>query len=326
MSEPNVWLQPIVALEPGRPVPAVVGCEASLRAGATLDGDDLGACREILDAVGRQPTSGKLLLRDLPERTFRSGLGSRFRDLVRRYGIHETNVVLVLPDTLSGWEPIESDRVAADLRDQGFGLAIGGFGCRAGDLSLLERLPVDVLKVDARFASQVHRCRRKQAIVKSVLELGKELQLQVVLEGVSTLDELDAVYRLGATYVQGAAFSPPVTAARFAAAADSIREMRLDRRKGLEAPPKRTAVLLDRESAHELANLVAGMALLAEQMFDSIPEDNPLREDLKLISNAGVRAAELTQRLQEAVALPEPVAAESEFDALEPPRTASEIN
>jgi len=89
------------------------------------------------------------------------------------------------------------------LRDQGFGLSMDDFGTGFSSLSRLKDLPLTELKIDRSFVAQMVEDPNADAIVRSTIELGRNLGLHVVAEGVETTDQWDRLADLGCEAVQG---------------------------------------------------------------------------------------------------------------------------
>jgi diguanylate cyclase (GGDEF)-like protein/PAS domain S-box-containing protein len=98
------------------------------------------------------------------------------------------------------------------LRALGVRLAIDDFGTGYSSLNYLKRLPVDVLKIDRAFISQVATDSHDRALVDAVVNLGQALRLQTVAEGIETDDQWAMLRRLGCDYGQGFLFGRPTEA------------------------------------------------------------------------------------------------------------------
>jgi EAL domain-containing protein (putative c-di-GMP-specific phosphodiesterase class I) len=100
------------------------------------------------------------------------------------------------------------------LKAMGIRLAIDDFGTGYSSLAYLKHFPIDTLKIDRAFIVDLAAVEFDRAIVKAVMTLATALELDCVVEGVETQDQLDALRSIGCTSVQGYYFSRPVTAER----------------------------------------------------------------------------------------------------------------
>jgi EAL domain-containing protein (putative c-di-GMP-specific phosphodiesterase class I) len=100
--------------------------------------------------------------------------------------------------------------VLARLRLKGFGLSIDDFGTGYSSLAQLSQIPFTELKIDRGFVSGAHRQPRKRAVIEASLDLARKLELQVVAEGVETLEEWQLLAGLGCGIAQGHLIAHPV--------------------------------------------------------------------------------------------------------------------
>jgi len=104
----------------------------------------------------------------------------------------------------------------ARLRELGVRVSVDDFGTGYSSLSYLQRLPVDVLKIDRAFVkdldAQGMARTHARALAEAITGLGHSLGLKVLAEGVETEEQLDAVVGLGCDAVQGYYFSRPLAA------------------------------------------------------------------------------------------------------------------
>jgi CheY-like chemotaxis protein len=98
-----------------------------------------------------------------------------------------------------------------ELKALGVGLAIDDFGTGYSSLSYLRRFPVDQLKIDRSFVAGVATTGEDRAIAASVINLGHALGIQVVAEGVETVDQLEWLSVLGCDLAQGYNWSEPAS-------------------------------------------------------------------------------------------------------------------
>jgi len=90
------------------------------------------------------------------------------------------------------------------------GLEIDDFGTGYSSLSQLHLLPFDTLKIDRSFVHELGSGAEGNEIVRTILELARSLEMQIVAEGVETRDQLRMLAELGCNCVQGFYFSKPL--------------------------------------------------------------------------------------------------------------------
>jgi c-di-GMP-specific phosphodiesterase len=108
----------------------------------------------------------------------------------------------------------DPDRAAVtlrSLRDAGAGLALDDFGTGFSSLSYLTRLPFDTLKIDRYFVRTMAANEGSAKIVRSVIQLGQDLALEVVAEGVENGVMARALLELGCDYGQGYGYAPALS-------------------------------------------------------------------------------------------------------------------
>jgi EAL domain-containing protein (putative c-di-GMP-specific phosphodiesterase class I) len=108
-------------------------------------------------------------------------------------------------------EDIEEAILTLDaLQDLGVALAIDDFGTGYSSLNYLKRLPIDHVKVDRSFVSDIPRNVDDMAITAAVIAMAHQLNLSVVAEGVETREQLEFLSRHRCEFGQGYLFGPPL--------------------------------------------------------------------------------------------------------------------
>lgn len=115
---------------------------------------------------------------------------------------------------------LENDAVIMDkmnlLKECGLHIAIDDFGSGYSSLHLLKRMPIDILKIDKSFLDYDENMQEKDEIViRDVVELGKHLHMQIVMEGVETLGQTTFLESIGCDIAQGYYYGRPMPIEEF---------------------------------------------------------------------------------------------------------------
>lgn len=94
-------------------------------------------------------------------------------------------------------------------------MSLDDFGTGFASLTHLQRLPVDEINIDRSFVSELGKTRSGTAIVKSMIHLGRNMEIDVVAEGVETAKQAALLKELGCRFAQGYYYSKPLPAAQF---------------------------------------------------------------------------------------------------------------
>jgi EAL domain-containing protein (putative c-di-GMP-specific phosphodiesterase class I) len=135
------------------------------------------------------------------------------RDLLHRYELPARLLRLEITESTLMVDPAAALRVLRELRAMGLLLSIDDFGTGYSSLGYLKRLPIDEIKVDRSFVSEMTTSPDDALIVKSVVDLGHNLGMTVVAEGVEDEATLEALGALSCDIAQGYLLGRPGPAA-----------------------------------------------------------------------------------------------------------------
>jgi EAL domain-containing protein (putative c-di-GMP-specific phosphodiesterase class I) len=127
----------------------------------------------------------------------------RATEIVRNAGIHPSQITFELTEETAIGDLQQAETVMRTLRQHGFLLAIDDFGTGYASLTYLERLPVDMIKLDRLFVAKLTGDSRCDAILKAIVPLAHALEFRVIGEGVETQLQLDLLTDLGCDAIQG---------------------------------------------------------------------------------------------------------------------------
>jgi diguanylate cyclase (GGDEF)-like protein len=227
----SVHYQPMVSLDTGR----ICGMEALLRwnhpeRGVVTPGEFMAVAEEtgLVVPIGRWVLNEAC--RQLAEwhRTFsgspplsmsvnlsvrqiaQSDLVDSVREALEESGISPEMLKLEVTESVIVENPGSASTILADLKDLGVELYMDDFGTGYSSLSYLSQLPIDAIKIDRSFVSEMDALDKHFQLVRTVLTLARSLNLRAVAEGVTTEAQMLALRKMGCEQAQGFYFAPPL--------------------------------------------------------------------------------------------------------------------
>jgi diguanylate cyclase (GGDEF)-like protein len=254
----DVWYQPVIQLDTG----AVVSCEALLRWSHDQFGpispvefipvaESAGLIDQltwwVLETALVQAREWRHTFPDLnvavnlSARTLMSlDISDRVDQALRAAAMAPPTLTLELTESSAMADPQSSERALRDLQALGVNLSIDDYGTGFSSLSRLKHLPFHELKIDRSFVKEMIYDKGDEAIVRSTIELARNLGRTVTAEGVEDQATLQHLRSLGCHAAQGFFLARPLPApqceAWLLAASDALRITRLGERATRPAP------------------------------------------------------------------------------------------
>src|SRR6266478_1887729 len=154
-----------------------------------------------------------LSLRQLKQASFIA----RCRSVFRRHGVSPTCFELEVTETTLMTDPKRTIGLLNELYAMGLNLAIDDFGTGYSSLSALQQFPIGTLKIDQSFVRDAAVDSDDAAIVRTIIDMGKSLDLEVIAEGVEASDQLEFLRKHGCYYAQGRLFGDAMEAKKLLA-------------------------------------------------------------------------------------------------------------
>jgi EAL domain-containing protein (putative c-di-GMP-specific phosphodiesterase class I) len=167
------------------------------------------AARQLMDWHTRFPTDPPVsVMVNIPGRQFSEPeLIPSVQRILQETGLDAEHLHLEITETTAMADLERSVQTLHRLKDLGVHLHVDDFGTGYSSLSYLHRFPVDSLKVDRSFVTNLHERPENLAIVRTVVDLARSLGLSVVVEGIETEKQLAFIQGLGCDYGQGWLFA-----------------------------------------------------------------------------------------------------------------------
>jgi EAL domain-containing protein (putative c-di-GMP-specific phosphodiesterase class I) len=179
------------------------------------------SCRQMASWQARYGSDApsRVCVNISPLQLRQSGFVHEVASVLKETGLPGTSLCLELTESAVMEDPSFAAASFAALRELGVTVALDDFGTGYSSLALLRTLPVDLLKIDRSFLSELEQDGNAR-VVAAVVGLGQALGLDVVAEGVETREQVAELVRLGCPLAQGYLFSRPLSPGQLESLAD----------------------------------------------------------------------------------------------------------
>lgn len=130
--------------------------------------------------------------------------------LISKYGISSSMLTLELTESLFLDNPEELNRVMIGLQKLGFKLEVDDFGAGFSSLNMIRNITVDTIKIDKDFLDNEIATDKGKIVVNHTIDMAKDLNLQVIAEGVETKEHVDFLKSSRCDVAQGYYFAKPM--------------------------------------------------------------------------------------------------------------------
>ncbi|MGB8001576.1 MAG: EAL domain-containing protein [Anaerobacillus sp.] len=133
------------------------------------------------------------------------------KDTIERYELDPSLIELEVTESMTMENATRSSWMITSLRDLGVSISIDDFGTGHSSLSYLKDFSINQVKIDKSFIDELTHNVKSDQITSAIIAMSKQLNLQVIAEGVETSDQAQFLSEKGCDSIQGYFFSKPVT-------------------------------------------------------------------------------------------------------------------
>ena len=130
--------------------------------------------------------------------------------ILRETGLDPGSLKIEFTESVAMQDAERTARILNEFKAVGLCTSIDDFGTGYSSLSYLSRLPLDILKLDRTFVSGMDKNKESRQVVHTIISLAHNLGMDVVAEGIETVEQADELKSLGCHYAQGYFFSKPI--------------------------------------------------------------------------------------------------------------------
>ena len=143
----------------------------------------------------------------------------KLKDVLSKFDLPKGMIELELTETAFS-DIKKATTVMQEIRNLGFLTSIDDFGSGYSSLTMLNAVPIDVLKLDRFFLSESYSSERTKEILMHIISMADALNIRVIGEGVETEDQADFLMSVGCNYAQGYLYGRPMPKKTFEALLD----------------------------------------------------------------------------------------------------------
>jgi EAL domain-containing protein (putative c-di-GMP-specific phosphodiesterase class I) len=168
------------------------------------------ACRAHREWQKLRIAPARIAVNLSPRQFLHAGLVKDTVQVLSQTGCKAKFLELEITESMVMHDPAGAALLMEELKEMGVRIAMDDFGTGYSSLAHLKRFPIDSLKIDRSFISDLPGDSGNVAITDAIIAMARTLHLTVIAEGVETRAQFDFLRRLGCDEVQGFYFSPPV--------------------------------------------------------------------------------------------------------------------
>jgi EAL domain-containing protein (putative c-di-GMP-specific phosphodiesterase class I) len=127
-------------------------------------------------------------------------------------GLDPNDLTLEITESVLMQDPESAIDILGNLKRLGVKVAIDDFGVGYSSFAYLQRLPVDILKIDKSFIAGLTKGPRESALARAMVNVGRTLGLEITAEGIEETEQLTALREMRCDFGQGFLFSRPAEA------------------------------------------------------------------------------------------------------------------
>jgi len=171
------------------------------------------ACKQILEwRRAKLPSPQRVAVNVSAYQFHQRDLVATVRNVLEEFGLPASCLEIEITETALMQDANNAQTILANLNNLGVSIALDDFGTGYSSLSYLKRFPVNIIKIDQSFVRDLPDDPDDAAIVRAIIAMAQELKMEVIAEGVETLEQLTFLRNAGCTMVQGYFLQRPAAA------------------------------------------------------------------------------------------------------------------
>lgn len=168
------------------------------------------ACRQLKEWQNHGLSSLQIAVNLSSRQFYSQDLIKTINGILLETGISPEDLELEITESMM-MNMEHATKTLEDLKQLGCKIAIDDFGTGYSSLNYLKHLPIDRLKIDRSFIKDLAKNEQDDTIVTTIISMAQHLQLEIIAEGVDTIEQKRVLQEKQCTHIQGYLYSPPLT-------------------------------------------------------------------------------------------------------------------
>lgn len=135
--------------------------------------------------------------------------------IIDKYGIDRSSINFEITETLAASDYKQLSQVVSDMKDDGYHFSMDDYGTGYSNMQAIFSLDFDIVKIDKSILWSAEKSDLGRIILESSVSMIKQMNRQILVEGVETKEQIEMLRNLGVDYLQGYYFSKPVPKEKF---------------------------------------------------------------------------------------------------------------
>lgn len=183
------------------------------------------ACHEMMTCFGGEPPALLMSVNLSTAHFIRKDLTDIIARILAKTGYPGNRLELEITENLFGPDTVDVHELLTEVTKLGVEISIDDFGKAYSSLSRLKHLPLHTLKIDQNFIADIGKDSDDETLVRTIINMAKNLKLKVVAEGVETSEQYEFIKRFGCDSAQGFLFCEPLPIDEFKHMLETSKEI-----------------------------------------------------------------------------------------------------
>lgn len=167
-------------------------------------------CKDLINFQNKYGVIPKISVNVSKENFVHENFIDSYVEIMKKYDLKPENIELEITESAIVDEDINIKKILSKIKRKGFIIAIDDFGTGTSSLSMLQNIPIDIIKIDKAFIDNAN-LESNENLINYIEFIAKKLGIKTIVEGVETEKQVDFIRKLKCDMIQGYYYSKPIS-------------------------------------------------------------------------------------------------------------------